>query len=136
MQIQSQTSSWLIYRLVAEYNTTWSRISHPFAVVVGQLELRRDIYPCNVTLVRRYTLKEHGKASLQRCSYRRNEHNGLCFFPYQLLKNESSRLSIRKIALKVQLNVIQLTRSQSISQLSTKCTEVCKIKKLSFLSIF
>ena len=61
---------------------------------------------------------------------------GFVFFPYQLLKNESSRLSIKKIALKVQLNVIQLTRSQSISQLSTKCTEVCKIKKLSILSIF
>ena len=46
------------------------------------------------------------------------------FFLYKLLKNEYSRVSIKNIVLKVQLNIIQLTRSQSISQLSTKCTEV------------
>ena len=78
--------SWLIYRLLAESNTTWSRISHPVAVVVGRLELRRDIYPCNITLVRRYTPTKHGKASLQRCSYRRNEHNGLCLFSLLIIK--------------------------------------------------
>ena len=38
--------SWLIYRLLAEYNTTWSRISHPAAVVVSRLELWRNIYSC------------------------------------------------------------------------------------------
>ena len=62
---------------------------------------------------------------------------GFVFFRYLLLNNESSRLSIKNmIALKVQLNVIQLTCSQSISQLSTKCTKVFKIKKLSFYSIY
>ena len=58
------------------------------------------------------------------------------FFLYKLLKNEYSRVSIKNIVLKVQLNVIQLIRSQFISQLSTKCTEVFKIKKLSFYSIY
>ena len=33
----------VIYQLLAKYNITWSRISHPVAVVVGQLELGRDL---------------------------------------------------------------------------------------------
>ena len=78
--------SWLIYQLLAEYNATWSRISHSVAVVVGRLELRRDIYPCNITLVWRYTPTKHGKASLQRCSYRQNEHSGLCLFSLLVIK--------------------------------------------------
>ena len=98
--------SWLKQRLPAEYNTTWSRISHPDVVAIGQLELRRDIYSCDITFVRRYTLKNHGKACLQKRTDRQNENNGLSLFLYYLPKNELSRPSIRKIALKVQLNAI------------------------------
>ena len=70
----STTFSWLIYRLLAEYTTTQSRISHPVVFIVGQLELWRDIYPCDVTFVWRYTQTKHGKASLQRCSQRQNKY--------------------------------------------------------------
>ena len=98
--------SWLKYRLPAEYNTTWSRISHPDVVVIGQLELRRDIYSCDITFVRRYTLKSHRKVCLQKRTDRQNENNGLSLFLCYLPKNELSSPSIRKIALKVQLNAI------------------------------
>ena len=40
---------------------------------------------------------------------------------------------MEKIALKVQLSVIQLSRSQSISYLNSNCIEVLKIKELYFL---
>ena len=44
--------SWLIYQLLAKYNTTPSRISHPVVIVVGWPELRRDIYHAILHLCR------------------------------------------------------------------------------------
>ena len=71
--------SWLIYWLLAEYNTTWSRIYHPVATEVGWLESQKDIYPCNITVVWRYISRKQEKVSLQRCTDRQNKHNGLYF---------------------------------------------------------
>ena len=40
---------WLIYQLLAEYNTKYRRVSHIVAFIVAWLALQRDICPCNVT---------------------------------------------------------------------------------------
>ena len=67
----------VIYQILGKYNIIWSSISHPVAVV---RESGRDICPCSITLARRYTLTKHRKANLPWCSYRWNEHSGLCLF--------------------------------------------------------
>ena len=49
----------------------------------------------NITLEQGYIPTKYMNASHQKCSYRQNKDNGLCLFPYLLLKNESSRLSMK-----------------------------------------
>ena len=43
-----------------EYNTRYRRILHPVVFVVGRLALKRDIYPCNITLALRYRKTKKG----------------------------------------------------------------------------
>ena len=118
------------------HNTRWSRISHPAAVVVDGLESRRGIYSCKY-----YACTEVYANKAHKCKVAKNALKGRLsimasvFFPL-LIKNELSRPSTEKIALKVQLSVIQLSRSQSISYLNSNCIEVLKIKELYFYSIY
>ena len=75
--------SWLIYRLLAEYNTMWSRISHPVSPVVGADWSYGKISTHAIShwyggISQQSTEKQVSKDTL----YKRDEHNGLCHFPY------------------------------------------------------
>ena len=52
----------LLWGLVCpNVNFFYSRISHPVNFLVGRMDLRRDLYPINITVVRRCTSTWHGK---------------------------------------------------------------------------
>ena len=66
---------------MAEDNTMYRRISHPVAVVVGRLALQRVIYPCNITLPRRYAPTKQGKTTIFSWFYK-NKLSGACDVNY------------------------------------------------------
>ena len=77
---------WLIIWLMAEHNITYRRISHPAAFVVGWLVLRRNKYPCNITMAWRYASIRHGNLVFSKLHLlaEQGQFCLICIFKFQI----------------------------------------------------